>query len=144
MTTSLERASQATAPGMFNPFRSFFGGSPLAHFLSEPSWPQSNLMGSRRGAEGELILEYNLAGFKPEEIEVTFDTTEGDLRVKATSESSKREFATVLSLPTYLGAEDVATTYEHGVLTITLAPLEKRKEEALVSIPLNSKNKIAK
>lgn len=140
MTNTLAKRNTTESPRvteMFDPFRSLFGTSPFGQLFREYTWPQYNLMHRTKTDDGSTVLEYNLAGFKPEQIAVKYDTVAGELMVHAENEERTRESSFVVGLPQYASPEDVKTSYDNGVLSITIAPLEKRKESAIVDIPLS-------
>jgi HSP20 family molecular chaperone IbpA len=120
----------------FPPLGSSFFGDIFGEMIPN-SFP-SNMMSKNVLEDGSTVLEYNLAGYKPEQIMVKMDTAQSQLIIKAKNDDDNRRqvFNTVISLSPYTSPEDVKTSYEHGVLAITIAPLEKRKEEALVDIPV--------
>jgi HSP20 family molecular chaperone IbpA len=138
MSTMLDvrRASEyPLVPSLFDPFRSmlsFAGGRDLTQ------WGQG-LVKSSLAEDGSTVLEYNLAGFAPEEIAVRLDTISGELMVTAEKADNTRRFSTAVSLPQYATMEDITPTYENGIMTVKVAPLEKRKEEAIVDIPFNKR-----
>lgn len=102
------------------------------------SIPQPNLMRNYRKEDGTNVYEYNLAGFGEDEIRIQIDTALNELIVAAehNEEGNNRKVATVLTLSPYTSPEDIQTRYLNGVLSIEVAPLEKRKQESLVTIPL--------
>lgn len=120
---------------------SLFGNRFLDSVTEGLSMPSTNLMQRYVEEDGSTVVEYNLAGFEPEDISVKVDTALGELLISARSENgnNRRAFSTVLSLSPYTSAEDITTDYKNGVLAITIAPLEKRKEESLIEIPINRK-----
>lgn len=123
---------------------SLFGVGMLDRMFDRSTSPAfsitSNLMRQYRSADGSTILEYNLAGFTQDEINVQIDTALGELIIKAdhAEEGNQRAFSTAVTLSPYTSPEDVSTEYSNGVLKITVAPLEKRKEESLVTIPFKT------
>ncbi len=101
--------------------------------------PQPNLMRQYRKEDGSHVYEFNLAGFNEEEISVKNDTSLNELIITAehTEEGNHRRFGTTVMLSPYSSPEDINVSYLNGVLSVEVAPFEKRKEEAIVSIPLN-------
>jgi HSP20 family molecular chaperone IbpA len=93
--------------------------------------------------EGTAVCEFNLAGFSEDEITIKTDVARHELIITATKddENNKRSFATNLLLSEYTHPEDISASYDNGVLTISVAPVDKRKEEALVDVPLNRSKK---
>jgi HSP20 family molecular chaperone IbpA len=137
-TLDIRRASQyPMVPSLFDPFRSILSSSPFqAAGRDLTQWGQG-LVKSSIADDGATVMEYNLAGFSPEEIAVKLDTMSGELMVSAEKADNTRRFSTVVSLPQYATMEDITPAYENGILTVRVAPLEKRKEEAIVDIPFN-------
>lgn len=120
---------------------SLFGSPVLGRMAEALNVPATfNLMKHNKLEDGSTRLEYNLAGFKAEEISLNVDTATNELIIKAekNNEGDIRRFHTVITLSPYTSPEDVTTKYEDGVLELTIAPIEKRKEESLVALPLNS------
>ncbi len=105
--------------------------------FNAPMFSTASLMNQYRTENGSVVLEYNLAGFSEDEISVKADTALGELIIKAEhgEEGNKRVFNTTVTLSPYTSPEDITAEYVNGVLRITVAPLEKRKEESLVTIP---------
>ncbi len=108
------------------PVNNFFGGSLLRNYENE---------------DGSSVLEYNLAGYESEEIKVKVDTMRNELLIAAqhTEDNNQRSFRTSVSLSPYTLAEDINVDYVNGVLKISVAPVEKRKQESLTEIPINVK-----
>ena len=98
----------------------------------------SNLMRRYTQEDGSTVLEYNLAGFEVKDIAIKVDTATSELMITAQNEdvSNRRSFSTSVTLSPYTTPEDVTTSYKNGVLQVTVAPLEKRKAESLVDIPV--------
>lgn len=123
---------------------SIFGAGMLDRMFDRSASPlfttAANLMRQYRLADGSTVLEYNLAGFKQDEINVQIDTALGELIIKAEhqEEGNQRAYSTAVTLSPYTSPEDVTSEYSDGVLKITVAPLEKRKEESLVTIPFKA------
>jgi len=65
---------------------------------------------------GGYKVEVPVAGFKPEEIEVTLD--ENVLSINGKSE--RRNFTRSLLLPDEIDGENIEAKVEHGLLTLTL------------------------
>ena len=136
LMTQRPSLSELGLPGM-----GFFSDSILDRFLNLP-FNQPNLMRQYRKEDGSRVVEYNLAGYAEEEISVNIDTALGELLVKAehAEDGNMRRFSTALSLSPYTSHEDINVSYKNGVLIVEVAPLEKRKQEALVSLPVNNKS----
>jgi HSP20 family protein len=89
----------------WDPFRNFFTGA--------------NALGGidvARRDNGGFQVEMAVAGFKPEEIDVTLD--DGVLTVSGKSE--KRQFTRSLLLPEHIDSENIEARVEHGLLTLVL------------------------
>ena len=132
--------------------RGIFGGSLLDSLFADPFrlMDQSLRLASpveekaRRLEDGSVELSYNLAGYDEKDISVRFDTVNGELIIvaEANDEHNLKRMSFTRSLNPYLSAEDISTELRNGILKVTVAPFEKRKEEALVSIPFNSKKEL--
>jgi HSP20 family molecular chaperone IbpA len=140
--TDTTLASRRLAHRQAAPFggmpRSFFDSPFLNRFMELN--PTNNLMRSTVKEDGSTILEYNLAGFESGDISVHVDTASNELIIHALSEveDNRRMFNTTIGISPYTTPEDVSTAYKNGVLQILIAPLEKRKAESLVPIPVGS------
>ncbi len=96
--------------------------------------------------KGNIIAEMNIAGMKPEDIDITV----GDnyLRVTGNREEKKEEkeknyyykeirrgsFQRSVSLPAKVKEDEAKASYEDGVLKITIPKEEKEKERKKVRI----------
>lgn len=89
----------------FDPFRNVLGGA--AGYTG---------IDVTRTEAGGYKVEVPVAGFKPEQIEVTLD--ENVLTIAGTSE--RRNFTRSLLLPDEIDGENIEATVEHGLLTLTL------------------------
>ena len=94
--------------------------------------------------EGDsIVVQGTLPGVKPEDIKVTIE--DGVLNISAETKHEREEqngnylirerrsgkFRRVLRLPDSVDAEAAETTYENGVLTITLPKVEAKKAKRL-------------
>ncbi len=94
--------------------------------------------------EGDsIVVRGTLPGVKPEDIKVTIE--DGVLNISAESEHDREgqngnyvirerrsgKFRRVLRLPESVDAEAAETTYENGVLTVTLPKVEAKKAKRL-------------
>ena len=94
--------------------------------------------------EGDnIVVQGTLPGVKPEDIKVTIE--DGLLNISAESKHERDEpsgsylirerrsgkFRRVLRLPDSVDAEAAETTYENGVLTVTLPKVEAKKAKRL-------------
>jgi len=93
----------------FDPFRNFFTGfgTGFAH---------STGLEVTRNEAGGYVVEIPVAGFKPNEIEVTLE--EGILTVRGKSE--RRQFTRSLLLPEDIDGDNIGAKVEHGLLTLSL------------------------
>lgn len=116
----------------------FLGMGSLFDRLFPYNEAPARLMNSYREEDGSRVLEFNLAGFKEEEISVKLDTALHELVLRAERTGSGREerFATSIGVSPYTSPEDISVSYEAGMLSISVAPLEKRRQEALIDLPL--------
>lgn len=120
--------------------RSLFGPEILGRVLtSEMPFTSNNLVHRETKEDGSTVLEYNLAGYSTEHISTRLDTAQNQLIISAKDESNSRRktFSTVLTLSPYTSPEDISTSYKNGILEVVISPLEKRKEESIVDIPIN-------
>lgn len=88
----------------WDPFRSFFGNYGGAAVLEI----------SR--TDNGYAVEVPVPGFKPSEIDVTFE--KGILSVSGKGE--KRQFTRTLLLPDEIDSDNIGARVEHGMLTLTL------------------------
>ena len=94
--------------------------------------------------EGDnIVVQGTLPGVKPEDIKVTIE--DGVLNISAESKHNREEqngnylirerrsgkFRRALRLPDSVDAEGAETTYENGVLTVTLPKVEAKKAKRL-------------
>jgi HSP20 family protein len=89
----------------WDPFRNFFTGA--------------NALGGidvTRNADGGFTVEIPVAGFKPDQIDVTLE----DNVLTVTGKSEKRQFTRSLLLPEHIDAENIEARVEHGLLTLGL------------------------
>jgi len=89
----------------FDPFRNFVAG--LGGFAG---------VDVSRTEQGGYRVEIPVAGFKPDEIEVTLE--EHVLTISGKSE--RGEFTRSLLLPEDIDGENISATVEHGLLTLAL------------------------
>ena len=89
----------------WDPFRAFFG-----------NYGGSTGLEINRTDNGYTV-EMPVPGFKPNEIDVTFEN--GVLAV--TGKSDKRNFTRTLLLPDEIDPDNIGARVEHGMLTLTLS-----------------------
>jgi HSP20 family molecular chaperone IbpA len=89
--------------------------------------------------DGSVAMEFNFAGFTPEEIKVSMDTVMHQIVINAKSEkdNSIRESSNSISLSPYTKAEDISTSLKNGILEIVISPNDKRDNDSLVELPIN-------
>ena len=85
----------------FDPFRNFGGGVGLDIVRTE---------------DGGYRVELPVAGFKPEEINVTLE----DNVLTVNGKNERRQFTRSLLLPDDIDRENIAANVEHGMLTLGL------------------------
>ena len=91
----------------------------------------------------EIIVKASLPGVKPEEIQVTMEDNVLELRAESTTENETEQsgylvrersygsFYRALRLPESVDTEKIHSTYEHGVLTVTLPKAEEKKRKQI-------------
>lgn len=140
MNTPAKNEERALAPFVPMP-PSLFGMNLFDRFFDglNNQIAQQNIVHREVRDDGSTAIEYNLAGYEPEQVSVKVDTAQGQLIVSAKDEreNKRKSFSTVLTLSAYTSPEDITTSYKNGILEIVVAPLEKRKEESLVEIPIS-------
>ena len=88
-----------------------------------------------RQTDAEFLVEASVAGFAPEEVEVTLDqgvlTIRGEHRTDSEAEGqclrrerSRRSFFRQLSLPKEVRGDGITATFGHGVLTVRVPRIE--------------------
>lgn len=100
----------------FDPFRNFFSNAPAAGAGLEISRTDSG-----------YAVELPVAGYKPDEIDITVEN--GMLSVAGKSE--KRSFTRSFLLPDEIDAEHIEAKVEHGMLTLTLSLLPKAQPKKI-------------
>ncbi|GAC1442768.1 MAG: hypothetical protein NVS2B8_13740 [Vulcanimicrobiaceae bacterium] len=112
MAYLMNRAPRTSAPRSvgetlaFDPFRNFVAG--LGGFAG---------VDVTRTEQGGYRVEIPVAGFKPEQIDVTLE--ENVLSI--VGKSDRREFTRSLLLPDDIDGENIAARVEDGMLTLTLS-----------------------
>jgi HSP20 family protein len=91
----------------------------------------------------EIVVKASLPGVKPEEIQVTVEDNVLELRAESTTEEETEQsgflvrersygsFYRALRLPESFDTEKIKSTYEHGVLTVTLPKAEEKKRKQI-------------
>lgn len=96
----------------FEPFRGFFPGN----------WQQMFGIDVHR-KDGNYEIEMPVPGFKPDDIELTYQ--DGVLTVSG--KNDRRSFTRSLTVPDDVDEESIEASVEHGVLTIALRQHPKRQ-----------------
>ena len=100
--------------------------------------------------EDGVTVTASVPGIKPEDLEVTIEdnvlTIDG--KTESTEETTDERFVIrerrsgafrrSIRLPEFVNADEAATHYEHGVLTVTLPKAEERKARKLTVSPNGS------
>jgi HSP20 family molecular chaperone IbpA len=96
-----------------SPFGDWLGWDPFRNFVSSPNVAPG--LEVTRGENGYNV-EIPVAGYKPEQIDVTLD----DHVLTITGKAEKRQFTRSLLLPEEIDPETIAAKVEHGMLYLTL------------------------
>ncbi len=80
--------------------------------------------------ENGYVVEIPVAGYKPDQIDVTYK----DNVLSVSGKSDRRTFTRSLVLPDEIDSENVRAHVEHGLLTLTL---NRRPEEEPKRIPIS-------
>jgi HSP20 family protein len=103
----------------------------------------TNLPVDIRQTADAYTIEASVPGFKPENVEVTFDDGILTIRGQQRSEQEQkqgsyvrreRKLASVyrqISLPAEVRAEEISANFEHGVLTITIPRAQKAQPKRI-------------
>jgi HSP20 family protein len=117
--SSVMRGTAGLRPGAdlwnWDPFRNFFSGSPAAAGLEI------------NRTDSGYVVEIPVAGFKPDDIEITVEN--GVLMVSGKTE--KRSFNRSFILPDEVNDESIEAKVEHGMLTLTLNLLPKAQPKKI-------------
>lgn len=93
--------------------------------------------------EDGVVVTASVPGFKPEDIDVTIEDNVLTINAKTESDEETAEerfivrerrsgaFHRSIRLPESVNADEAATTYEHGVLTVSLPKAEEKKARRL-------------
>ena len=99
----------------WDPFRNFFSNAPAV----------AGLEISR--TDNGYAVELPVAGYKPDEIDITVEN--GMLSVAG--KSDKRSFTRSFLLPDEIDADNIEAKVEHGMLTLTLSLLPKAQPKKI-------------
>jgi HSP20 family protein len=103
----------------------------------------TNLPVDIRQSDEAYTIEASVAGFRPEDVEVTFDEGVLTIRGQRKSEQEQKQGSYVrrerkmtsvyrqISLPAEVRADEISANFEHGVLTITVPRAQKAQPKRI-------------
>lgn len=109
------RPAGSTAPAgaiVYSPWREALGYDPFRRFFST-SDPEINVLRTEHGFEVEIPV----AGFKPDDIEITVK----DDVLTITGKNDRRAFTRSLRLPEDINGDSADAAVEHGMLSLKLS-----------------------
>lgn len=109
----------------YEPFRGFFPGN----------WHQLYGIDVNR-RDDRYEIEMAVPGFRPEEIEVTYQ----DGVISVNGRNDRRTFTRSLTVPEDIDEESIEANVEHGVLTLTL-PQHPKRQPRKISIGTRGQTK---
>jgi len=119
-----ERANANSGNLLARPFGDLWGMDPFRNFASTmPGF--SGIEVSR--TEAGYVVDIPVAGFRPEDIEVTLE--DGVLSVRG--KNQKRSFTRTLTVPEDVDEERIEANVEHGMLTLALNLLPKAQPKKI-------------
>lgn len=118
-----ERANQKGGV-LPRPFGDLWGLDPYRNFAS--TMPGLSSIEVSRSESG-YVVEIPVAGFRPEDIEVTLE----DGLVSVRGKNEKRSFTRTLTVPEDVDEERIEANVEHGMLTLTLNLLPKAQPKKI-------------
>jgi len=124
MSNDSSGADQGRGGLMSRPFTDMWHWDPFRNFVSTMA-PLSGVDVSR--SESGYTVELPVAGFKPDEIDVTFE----DGVVTVNGKSDKRTFTRTLVVPEDVDPEQISAHVENGMLTLTLALYPKAQPKKI-------------
>jgi len=119
-----ERSSVMRGPAPFGSGSDLWNLDPFRNFFSNAT-ALSGLDINR--TDNGFVVEVPVAGYKPDEIDITMEN--GVLSLSGKSE--KRSFTRSLLLPDEINDEAIEAKVEHGLLTLTLNLLPKAQPKKI-------------
>ncbi|GAC1502867.1 MAG: hypothetical protein NVS1B14_07910 [Vulcanimicrobiaceae bacterium] len=119
-----ERSSVMRGPAAFGGGSDLWNLDPFRNFFSNAT-ALSGLDINR--TDNGFVVEVPVAGYKPNEIDITMEN--GVLSISGKSE--KRSFTRSLLLPDEINDEAIEAKVEHGLLTLTLNLLPKAQPKKI-------------
>ncbi len=124
MNNLTQQNSTRNGGSLLRPFADLWGADPLRTLFS-PMGAYGGIDISR--TDSGYSIEMPVAGFTPQDIEVTLE--DGVLSVAGKNE--KRSFSRSIAVPEEVDAEHIEANVEHGMLTLTLALLPKAQPKKI-------------
>ncbi len=123
MSNLSPRTRGGNGGSLLRPFGDMWNLDPFRNFVSTMA-PLSGIDVTRTDTGYEV--EIPVAGYKPDEIEVTFE----DGVVTVNGKGEKRSFTRTLQVPEEVDPEQISANVEHGMLTLklTLQPKAQPKK----------------
>jgi len=113
MSNLSPRTRSGNGGSLLRPFGDMWNYDPFRNFMSTMA-PLSGIDVTR--TETGYEVEIPVAGYKPDEIEVTFE----DGIVTVNGKGEKRTFTRTLQVPEEVDPEQISANVEHGMLTLKL------------------------
>jgi len=95
----------------YNPWREMLGYDPFRRFFSNAD-PQIDVIRTEQGFQVEIPV----AGFRPDQVEITVKETV----LTVTGKNDRRAFTRSLQLPDDIDDQNIEASVEHGMLTLSL------------------------
>jgi len=115
LTRQNNRTSSSASPAgavVYSPWRDVLGYDPFRRFFSTAD-PEINVVRTENGFEVEIPV----AGFKPDDIEITVK----DDVLTITGKNDRRAFTRSLRLPEDIDGDSADAVVEHGLLSLKLS-----------------------
>lgn len=122
MTSLVNRERTGDGGLLTRPFSDLWNFDPMRVLSGAPTY---GIEISR--TESGYTLEIPVAGFKPEQIDVTLE--DGVLTVKGKNE--RRNFSRAFTIPEDVDEDRIEANVEHGMLTLTLALVPKAQPKRI-------------